>query len=510
MPLKLDNKITNAAANSLLSPQEQIISTLDKNVTIGAANAIALLGVGYPIAFNSSTGQYAPWVAPDPTVMVITLTGATGGTFTITVNGATTSALAYNASAAVVAAALLAIGYNATVTLDTLVYTITFDAQAEIATLPTVTADTSLLTGDVSETVTVNDGTAVIPDPTILNIDLEDRTGGTFAVVHGGNTITPEIAFAATAPEIEALILANIPVAPPASVTVTRATGANEISIIFDDLVDLLSLPTVSATLGNLTGGTGATALATVGNAISLSTASDVEVDVGSATGGTFTVTVDGTTTAGIAFDATAGEVDTALLAIGYTVSTGLVSTTYTITFDDKAEIITLPTITASIAGLTGVTAGVATAGTATNGLDEIRGFVNPEDIQTGINTGDITLTRVTTTATATTTNPHGLVTGMSLTVSGADNAAFNVTATITVTSTTVFTYAVADSGTTSDTGSYTTTNDIMALIMIKGRINASLPQSLVATGDVTALNTAMKNGLIGKGLIVEELVGTF
>jgi len=68
-------------------------------------------------------------------------------------------------------------------------------------------------------------------------------------------------------------------------------------------------------------------------------------------------------------------------------------------------------------------------------------------------------ITRSTTTATATTANPHGLVTGNSITVSGATQTEYNITATITVTSPTTFTYTMANSGASPATGApvYTT-----------------------------------------------------
>ncbi len=499
----------------ILTPNKRIVSELDINVTIPAASAATALGVGFPMAFNESTGQHAPWIAPDATVVVITLTGATGGTFTITVNSATTSALAFNASAATITAALKAIGYDVSVVKATLVYTLTFDGEAEIITLPTVSADTSLATGDVTESVTVNDGTAQVIDPTILNFDMEDRTGGDFTVTYNGNVISPAIAFGATAPEIAALIVANIPVAPPASVTVTRSVGGNEISIIFDDEADLLSLPTIDADGTGLTGGTGASATVVVGNVLSIASASDVVVDVGTATGGTFTVTVDGLTTAGIDFDATAGEVDTALAAIGFSVTTALVSTAYTITFDVLAQIVTLPVVTGSIAALTGAALTVVeTTGTSTNGTHNIRGFIHPNTMQSGTQTGTLALVVLTgsdTVCTATQTTPHSLITGMSITVSGATEAKLNITATITVTTPFSFTYTVAAvAGGTVDSGIYTTTNDIMTLIMVRGTIHATLPEGLVASGDLTALRTALKNDLIEKGITVQGLAGRF
>ncbi len=505
----------NFGTNDILTTNKRLVSTLDINVTIGSANAASVLGIGYPMAYNENTSKHAPWMAPDPTISVITLTGATGGTFTITVNNATTAAIAYNATAAVVVAALKAIGYGASAVLASLIYTITWDSEELIKTLPTVSADLSGITGDIGESAAVSDGTAQIASPTVLNISLGitvPATGGTFTITYAGNA-SAAIAFDASALDIRTAVLA-ISSSPPNSVSVSR-DGLSNIAVFFDDIVDLLSLPTVTADVGNITGATGESSLATVGDVLSLASASEIAMDVSTATGGTFTVTVNGTTTAAIAFDATAGEVDTALLAIGFTVVTDLTSEVYTIVFSGKDEVITLPTLSGSIIPLTGaVVAIVTTAGNSTLGTHNIRGFINPAPMTVGTKTGSVALVVLTgtdTLCTATQETPHGLVTGMSLTMSGATESLLNVTATITVTTPYSYTYAVsAVTGGTVDSGVYTTTNDIMTLIMVKGTIHASLPEGLVASGDVTALRTALKNDLIEKGITVQGLAGRF
>ena len=505
----------NFSTEDILTPNQRIVSENDINVTFAATDSAAVLAVGYPVGYNESTGDHAPWMAPDATVSVITLTGATGGTFTITVNSATTGAIAYDATAAVVAGALRGIGVTATVTLDTLVYTITFDGEAQVKVLPTVSANLAGITGDVSEGVTVSDGTAQIASPTTLNISLGitvPATGGNFTVTYGGNA-SGAIDWAASALDIRTAILA-IGTSPPASVTVTR-DGLSNIAVFFDDILDLLTLPTVSADLGNITGATGEQSLATAGDVLSLASASEIEMDVGTATGGTFTVTVNGVTTAAIAFDATAGEVDTALLAIGFTVVTDLTSEVYTIVFSGKDEVITLPTLSGSIIPLTGaVVAIVTTAGNATNGTHNIRGFIHPNALSIGTVTGSVALVVLTgtdTVCTATQATPHGLVTDMSLTMSGATESNLNVTATITVTTSFSYTYAVsAVGGGTVDSGVYTTTNQSMVLIMVKGQIHATLPEGLVASGDLTALRTALKQNLLEKGIVVQGLAGRF
>ena len=501
----------NFSTEDILTPNQRIVSENDINVTFAVTDSAAVLAVGYPVGYNESTGDHAPWMAPDATVSVITLTGATGGTFTITVNGATTGAIAHNATAAAVAGYLRGIGVTASVSLGTLIYTITFDGEAQVKVLPTVSADLAGITGDVTESVTVSDGTAQPSDPTILHISTGATvaaTGGNFTITYDGNT-SGAIDWAATADEIATAVLA-IGTHAPDSVTVTR-DGYGDITVYFDDIADLLSLPTVSASLTNLTGATGEATTSLAGNVLSLASASEIAMDMGTATGGTFTVTANGLTTAAIAFDATAGEVDTAVGLIGFTVVTDLTSEVYTIVFSGRDEVLTLPTLSGSIIPLTGaVVAIVTTAGNATNGTHNIRGFIHPNVLSVGTVTGSVTLSRVTTVGTATQTTPHGLVTGMTVTVSGADNSAFNKTAAITVTTSFSFTYAVDDSGTSTDTGAYTTTNQSMVLIMVKGQIHATLPEGLIASGDLSALRTALKQNLLEKGIVVQGLAGRF
>jgi len=297
----------NFSTDPILTTNKRIVSEKDLNVTFAAVNSAAVLGVGYPVGFNESTGNHAPWMAPDASILVVDIASRTGGTWGMTVNSLViaNTVFAWNVAAAVVQEALRVAGFNATVVLDTKIYTITFSDEAQIKVIP------ATLEGDVTA----------------------------------------------------------------------------------------------------LTGGSA---------------------------------------------DATATE----------------------------------------------------TAGTSSQGTHNIRGFIHPNDLAVGTKTGSVTLSRVTTLATATQATPHGLVTGMSLTMSGADNAAFNVTADITVTTPFSYTYAVADSGATTDAGAYTTTNQEMVIIMVKGQIAAEVPQALVAVGDVTALNTALKNDLIERGIIVQGLAG--
>ncbi|MDX2658372.1 hypothetical protein PV402_40000 [Streptomyces scabiei] len=65
---------------------------------------------GIPLGKITASGLYAPYNAVSNEVQTLTVTGApTGGTFTITWSGQTTAAIAYNATAAAVQAALEAL-----------------------------------------------------------------------------------------------------------------------------------------------------------------------------------------------------------------------------------------------------------------------------------------------------------------------------------------------------------------------------------------------------------------
>lgn len=69
-----------------------------------------VLKSGIPLGLNDTTGLYEPYAGPTSEVQTVTVTGApTGGTYTLTFSGQTTAALAYNATAAQVKAALEAL-----------------------------------------------------------------------------------------------------------------------------------------------------------------------------------------------------------------------------------------------------------------------------------------------------------------------------------------------------------------------------------------------------------------
>jgi hypothetical protein len=118
--------------------------------------------IGYPAFYNRGvSGRYR---YSGHKVQVVTITGTpTGGTFTLTVGGATTAGIAYNASAATVQSALQALGtgfsFGGSVAQSATVtgsaggpYTVTFGITGAAGP---ITANGSALTGGTSPSVTV-------------------------------------------------------------------------------------------------------------------------------------------------------------------------------------------------------------------------------------------------------------------------------------------------------------------------------------------------------------------
>jgi hypothetical protein len=118
---------------------------------------------GTVLARITGTGLYGPYAGRTSEVQTVTITGGpTGGTFTLTFDGATTAAIAYNASAAAVQSALEALpSINAgdvTVT-GTGPYTVTFGGDLAGTDVAAMTASGANLTGGTSPDVTITTAT---------------------------------------------------------------------------------------------------------------------------------------------------------------------------------------------------------------------------------------------------------------------------------------------------------------------------------------------------------------
>ena len=120
---------------------------------------------GIPLGKNATSGLYEPYAAVTNEVQTATITGApTGGTFTLTYSGQTTAAIAYNATAAAVQSALIALSNLAPG--DVVVtgnasgpYTLTFGGTLLGDNVASLTA-TASLTGGTTPGVTVATTTA--------------------------------------------------------------------------------------------------------------------------------------------------------------------------------------------------------------------------------------------------------------------------------------------------------------------------------------------------------------
>lgn len=130
---------------------------------------------GIPLGKNATTGLYEPYAAVTNEVQTATITGApTGGTFTLTYSGQTTTAIAYNATAATVQTALEALSNLAPG--DVVVtgnaggpYTLTFGGTLLGDNVASLTATASLTGGTtpgVTMATTTAGGTATASDGT--------------------------------------------------------------------------------------------------------------------------------------------------------------------------------------------------------------------------------------------------------------------------------------------------------------------------------------------------------
>lgn len=156
------------------------VSMHERSVAVfGTSAGAETLATCTPVGFNASTGYYGAWVAPDPASVVIDIDGSTGGNWYITVGGISTGNFAHNATAALVKATLLGMGYDASVKLAAGVYTITFDAPAQLAAVPALAGNVAALTGGTAPKATVDAGAStyglssvlgfVWPDPVTLS-----------------------------------------------------------------------------------------------------------------------------------------------------------------------------------------------------------------------------------------------------------------------------------------------------------------------------------------------------
>lgn len=161
-----------------------------------------------------------PGVAAANDVQLVTINGTpSGGTFTLSFGGQTTSNLAYNATASAVQTAVQAMSSvgsgNATVSgANGGPYTITFNGSLASAPQTLITASGSGLTGGTSPTVTVSHSTtgatAVNEQQTVTITGTLPDTGG-YTLTYSGQTTT-QLSYTGSAATVQAALqaLSNI------------------------------------------------------------------------------------------------------------------------------------------------------------------------------------------------------------------------------------------------------------------------------------------------------------
>ena len=99
------------STGTLFPTQLRAAATTIQPKTFANDSSATLLGALYPVAFNASTGFFVPWTSGTSQVSTITADGtpATAGTFIVAVNGDPTTGIAFNATAATIQTALLAL-----------------------------------------------------------------------------------------------------------------------------------------------------------------------------------------------------------------------------------------------------------------------------------------------------------------------------------------------------------------------------------------------------------------
>lgn len=244
---------------------------------------------------------------------------ASGGTFTLTFNSATTGPLAFDASASDVRNALLDLSTigagNVDVTgLNGGPYNVEFTGALGQAEQPALTADGSLLISDVSATVTeTTKGTPGTNETQRISVPA-GATGGTFTLTFNGNTTGP-IPFDATAAEVLDEIQQLGSIGAPGNVIVTGPNGGPWDIQFVNDFREI-NQPAFTADSRNLRGGV----TLNVAEADGSGTNEIQTITTNGATSGTFTLTFDNgvfaRTTGPLFFDATPGEIESALAAL--------------------------------------------------------------------------------------------------------------------------------------------------------------------------------------------------
>jgi hypothetical protein len=249
--------------------------------------------------------------------------GPTGGNFTLAFGGQATAAIAFNATVAQVQTALAAlstIGPNNVVCtggpLPTTNVTITFVGSMAFAAQLAITVGNNALTGGTNAAPSVAHTTTGALTADVQTLSLAGNpTGGSFSLGFGSQA-TANVAFNATAAQVQAALAALSNIAANNVVCSGGPLPTSNVTITFAGVLAPGPQPLIAVATNNLTNA------ATPEPAVAHTTTGAATADVqtlsigGNPTGGAFTLTFGGQTTATIAFNATAAQVQTALTAL--------------------------------------------------------------------------------------------------------------------------------------------------------------------------------------------------
>ncbi|HEU0295091.1 MAG TPA: hypothetical protein VFR47_20280, partial [Anaerolineales bacterium] len=294
-------------------------------VTIsGGGGTGTVISVGNPL--NART--YATdWVTSPPVVPAsvsqaavdtykVSVGNATGGTFIFTVDAASTTPIVWNAAAGDVATALNALaGVSVTVTGDGSV------AVPWVIMFASAPASVSIDGAGLTQGVT---DSALTGADVTYNVHVGSATGGTFTLTIDGVPTAP-INWDASAADVQLALGAGV------------ATVAGSGSVADPWVITFTTAPTTVTmdSAGLFQPATGSTATSVI----------SYNAHVGSATGGTFALTVDAATTASIAWNAAAADVQTALSDAGITATvsgTGSSADPWVVTFASAPGSVTI------------------------------------------------------------------------------------------------------------------------------------------------------------------------
>ncbi len=226
-------------------------AVLDDDSNLTGVMTLTATIAGKPFAVTVSIGS------GNNEIQVIALggTAATGGTFTLSYNGQTTGAIAYNADAATVDTALEALSNigvgDVTVTGSAGgPWTVEFTGTLSGTNVALMTIDVSNLTGGVNEVQTISSPS--------------NPTGGTFTLSYGGQA-TAAIAYNAAASAVQSALEALTTIPAGSVACAGGALPVTPVTVTFQDELAAMDVALLVADASGLTGVTGSAAETTPG-----------------------------------------------------------------------------------------------------------------------------------------------------------------------------------------------------------------------------------------------------